>query len=107
MTYGLTGVAPLPGNLQFSTDFSLFTRNGYNDSNMNDNAWIWNARISKSILKGRLSLILDAYDILNNIKNIKYQLTSMGRTETWYNSMNRYIMLHVIYKLNVQPKKNK
>lgn len=105
MTYGFTGVAPLPGNLQFSTDFSLFTRNGYNDSNMNDNAWIWNARISKSILKGRLSLMLDAYDILNNIKNIKYQLTSMGRTETWYNSMNRYIMLHVIYKLNIQPKK--
>ena len=32
-------------------------------------------------------------------------MNSQGRTEARYNTLPRYAMLHVIYRLNIQPKK--
>ena len=32
-------------------------------------------------------------------------LNSQGRTETYRNSLPRYVMLHAIYRLNIKPKK--
>lgn len=105
LTYNLNGTISLPWNLQLGTDLSYYTRYGYGDAKMNDNAWVWNARLSKVFMKDKLTLMLDGFDILNDVKNVQHSLSAMGHSETWYNSVNRYIMLHVIYRLNIQPKK--
>jgi hypothetical protein len=104
-TYGLTGVLPLPWKMQLSSELTLLMRRGYNDKSMNNEAWLWNARLSKSILHGNMTFILDGFDILNSLKDIRRSIDSQGRTETWYNVVNRYVMLHVFYRFNIQSKK--
>jgi len=51
--------------------------------------------------------MLDGFDILNNLSNITQTVNSQGRTETYRNALPRYVMLHVIYRLNKQPKNRK
>lgn len=58
-------------------------------------------------MKGNLTFMLDGFDILGNLSNVRRTLNAQGRTESYYNVIPRYAMLHVIYKLNIQPKKKK
>jgi len=49
--------------------------------------------------------MLDGFDILGNLSNVRRVLNGQGRTESYYNVIPRYVMLHVVYRLNIQPKK--
>ena len=78
------------------------SRRGYNDSAMNTNELIWNAQISQSFLKGKpLTVSLQLYDILQQQSTLISSVSSMGRTDSEYNSITSYGMLHVIYRLNL------
>lgn len=105
VTYGLTGHIKLPWEVEIHTDLNLYSRYGYNDPAMNTNDLVWNARISKSLLKGNLLLSLDGFDMLHNLSNVTRTLNAQGRTETYRNVIPSYVMLHAIYRLNIQPKK--
>ncbi len=107
LTYTLSATLPLPGDIQLGTDLTLYTRYGYGDREMNAGSWVWNARLSKTFMHKRLTVMLDAFDILNDVKNVQRSLSAMGRTETWYNSINRYLMLHLVYKFSTAEKKKK
>ena len=48
---------------------------------------------------------LDGFDILGNLSTINYSVNGQGRTEVWTNSIPRYVMLKVSYKLHKQPKR--
>ena len=48
---------------------------------------------------------IPAFDILGNLSNVRRTLNAQGRTETWYNVIPRYVMAHVVYRLNIQPRK--
>ena len=104
--YGLTALINLPAAFQLSTDLTMYSRRGYASSSANTNDLVWNARLSKTFTKAGLTFALDAFDILGNLSNISQVLNSQGRTETYRNSLPRYIMAHVIYRLNKKPKKN-
>lgn len=52
-----------------------------------------------------ITLALDGFDILGNLSNISYVLNSQGRTETYRNSLPRYVMFHAIFHLNRPPEK--
>ncbi len=95
----------LPWNMSFSTDLMMHSRRGYNDSRLNTNDLVWNARLAKSILQGNLTFAIDGFDILGQLSNVRLTMNSQGRTEARYNTLPRYAMLHVIYRLNIQPKK--
>ncbi len=100
--YGGTINISLPWNMSFNTDLHQNSRRGYNDNAMNTNELIWNAQIAQSLLKGNaLTLSLQFYDILRQQSNISRTLTAMERSDTEYNSINSYVMLHAIYKLNI------
>lgn len=43
--------------------------------------------------------------MLRNLSNVQYSVNAQGRTETYINVIPRYIMFHVQYRLNLQPKK--
>lgn len=106
MLYGVTANVTLPWGMAFSTDLTLYTRGGYSDETMNTHEWIWNAELSKSFLrKKNLIVRLRGYDILNQRHNVVRTLNAQGRTETWYNTIPRYVMLTLTYRLNIQPKR--
>jgi len=103
--YGVNGQVELPWNLQFSTDLTEFSRRGYESSSMNTNELVWNARLAKRYLHGNLVFMVDGFDILGNLSNVRRVLNGQGRTESYYNVIPRYVMLHAVYRLNIQPKK--
>ncbi len=104
--YGVSAFWELPFKIQLATDFTVYSRRGYNDALMNDNNIVWNARIERAFLKGgNLLFALEGFDILGQLSNVQRTLNAQGRVETWYNSVPRYAMLRFVYRLNVKPRK--
>ena len=103
--YGLTGMVVLPGEVNLSTDITMYSRRGYEDAGMNEDNLVWNARATKSILKGRITFAVDAFDILHQLRKVDRYVNAQGRVETYYNTVPRYVMFHAMYKFNVMPKK--
>ncbi len=97
-----------PWGTSISTDLHNQSRRGYNDSSMNTNELIWNAQVSQSFLKGNaLTLSLQFYDILQNRSNFNRSVTADMRSDSRYNNINSYAMLHVIYRFNLFGGRNK
>lgn len=102
--YGANAVIDLPWAFQLSTELTMFTRRGYESTTMNKDDLVWNARLSKSFLKNRLNLMLDAWDILGNLSNVSAGIDSRNRWEYYTNVIPRYAMLRLVYRLDKQPK---
>lgn len=83
--YGLGGIFSLPWKLKLSTDLTMYSRRGYSDHSMNTNEPVWNARLSRPFWNGRLTVMLDAFDLLNELSNVRRTINAQGRTETWNN----------------------
>jgi hypothetical protein len=49
--------------------------------------------------------MFDGFDILGNLNNVTHILNAQARTEVYTNVIPRYAMFHVIYRLDIQPKK--
>lgn len=104
LKYGVTGNFTLPVNFAIQTSFNVFSRRGYSDPSLNKDNFVWNARISYSLLKGQLLLMADGYDILHNLSNVFYTVNAQARTETYANTLPRYFMFHIQWKFNKLPK---
>ena len=102
--YGLTAQVELPFDLQLATDLTMYSRRGYADGGMDSDELVWNARLSKRFLKGNLVLMLDGFDLLGNLSNVRRSINAQGRVETWHNVTPRYAMFHAVYRFNKQPK---
>ncbi|MGM9704473.1 MAG: outer membrane beta-barrel protein [Prevotella sp.] len=101
-SYGGTINIDLPWGTRISTDMHQNSRRGYNDKSMNTNELVWNAQISQSFLRGKpLSVMLQFYDILDNQSNFSRSISTMQRSDTQYNSINSYVMLTAVYRLNI------
>lgn len=103
--YGLTGEYEFPFKLQVATDLTEFDRGGYQTRDMNRNYLVWNAQIAYPFLKGKLTAKVRAYDILGQISSTSYNINAQGRTETWTNSLSRYVMFSLAWKFAKSPKK--
>ena len=103
--YGLRASWKLPLNFQATTDLTMYSRRGYDDRSMNEDDLVWNARVSKRLMNGRVNLVLDAFDLLHQLSNVTATLNANGRVETWRNSLPHYLMFRLIYRLNKEPKK--
>lgn len=91
----------LPWGTSLSTDISDNARRGYTSSAMNTTEWIWNLQLSQSFLRTRnLILSIQFYDLLHQQSNISRSITAYERSDTWYNSINSYMMVHLIYRFN-------
>ena len=105
LTNSLTALLKLPWKLELSTAPTLYTRTGYADDALNTTDLVWNARLSRPILKGQLLVMLDGFDLLGQLDNVTRIVNAQGRTETYTNVLPRYALLHVVYRFNKQPKK--
>ena len=102
---GLSGVANLPRNWSLSTDLNLYTRRGYADARLNTSDLVWNARLSRSLLGGALTVALDGYDLLHQLSNVTYTVNAQARTETVANVVPSYLLLHLSYRFNRNPRR--
>lgn len=101
-SYGGSVMLTAPWGTQLSTNMNMNSRRGYNDAAMNTNELIWNAQIAQSFLRGNaLTLSLQFYDILKEQSTFSRAISAMQRTDTEYNAITSYAMLHVIYRLNL------
>ena len=101
-SYGANVMVTAPWGTQVSTGLNMNSRRGYNDASMNTNELIWNAQLSQSFLRGNaLTVSLQFYDILHEQSTFSRTITAMQRSDTEYNAITNYAMLHVIYKLNI------
>lgn len=100
--YGGYASVYMPWGMSLSTDLHQNSRRGYNDSSMNTNELIWNLQLSQSFLKGNaLTVSLQLYDILHEQSNFSRTINAMQRSDTRYNSINSYVMLHAVYRVNL------
>ena len=101
-SYGGSLQMTAPWGTQLSTSMNMNSRRGYNDASMNTNELIWNAQVSQSFLRGNaLTLSLQFYDILHRQSTFSRTVDAMRRSDTEYNAITNYAMLHVIYRLNI------
>ncbi|MBR2777015.1 MAG: TonB-dependent receptor [Prevotella sp.] len=98
---GMVGVTA-PWGTSLTTNLNMQSRRGYTDNSMNTNELIWNAQLSQSFLKGNaLTVSLQLYDILRQQSTVSSIMTASQRSDTEYNAVTSYAMLHVIYRLNL------
>ena len=94
--YGLTTL---------SADGNMYSRRGYGSSELNTDDFVLNASISQPFFKGKLIARIEAFDLLHQLSNTQYSVNAQGRTETWYRSLPHYVMAHLVYHWNKNPKK--
>ena len=100
--YGGNFQINMPWHMQLSTDISQQSRRGYEDASMNTNELIWNAQLSQSFLKSKsLTLSVQWYDILRQRSNISRNISATMRSDSWNRAIHSYVMVHVIYQLNL------
>lgn len=103
--YGIVGSYHFGFGLETGMDLKMFSRRGYDDPSFNTDDWVCNAYLSQSFCKGKLSAKLEAYDLFQQLKNVSYEVNGQGKTETRFNTIPHYVMLHLMYKLNISGKK--
>lgn len=104
--YGLSARYTLPRlNTTLSADGNMYSRRGYGSSELNTDDFVLNTSISQPFFKGKLISRIEAFDLLHQLGNTQYSVNAQGRTETWYRSLPHYVMLHLVYHWNKNPKK--
>lgn len=105
--YGVTLSTPLIWGIHFGTDIMAYYRRGYTDASMNTTDWVWNAELSRPLGRRKQWLIKAiGFDLLQQIPNVRREVNNQGWQETRYNTKPSYVMLHVVYRLDVKPKKS-
>ncbi len=96
-------------NLSLSTDITMQSRRGYSDQSMNTDELIWNAQLSQSLKQWLgnhdLTVSLQWYDMLRQRSNISRAISATMRSDTYTNAINSYVMVHLIYRLNLMGNK--
>ena len=101
-SYGPSFTLTAPWGTSLNSSLSISSRRGYSDSNMNTDEFVWNAQLSQSFLKGKpLTLMLQFYDLLHQQSTFSRAISATSRTDTEYNAINSYAMLHVVYRMNL------
>ena len=101
-TYGGSFNVYFPFGMSVTTDLHNQSRRGYSDNAMNTDELVWNAQVSQSFLKGKaLTVSVQFYDILQQLSTYSRSVNAMQRSDTQYNTINSYVMLHIIYRLSL------
>lgn len=104
--YGLTARYTIPLlNTTISVDGNMYSRRGYGNQGLNRDDFVLNASASQSFLKGKLIARIEAFDLLHQLSSTDYKVNAQGRTETWYRTLPHYLMGHIIYHFNKNPKR--
>lgn len=101
-SYGPSMTLTAPWGTSLNTSLSCSSRRGYSDASMNTDEFVWNAQLSQGFLRGKpLTVMLQFYDLLHQQSTFSRAISSVSRTDTEYNAINSYAMLHVVYRMNL------
>ncbi len=96
---GSTNVS-LPWHLEFVTNINYRIKDGYS-GDFDNNEIIWNAQLSKNFLRNNNATIrFKIYDILRQQSNLSRSISETRMTDTEYNTLGSYFMVHFVYRLN-------
>lgn len=89
-----------PWNIILATDLNFSATRGY-AAGYDTDSWMWNASISYQFLPGKnATVMLKAYDLLQQKKDINRTITATYIDDTEYNALTRYFMISFTYKFN-------
>ncbi len=89
-----------PWNIILASDLNYSATRGYSNGYDSD-SWMWNASIAYQFLPGKnATIMLKAYDLLQQKKDINRNVTATYIDDTEYNALTRYFMLSFTYKFN-------
>ena len=104
--YGVTARYTLPRiNTTIAADGAMYSRRGYGSDALNTDDFVLNASVSQPFLKGKLIAKVEAFDLFHQLSSTRYVVNAQGRTETWNRTLPNYVMLHLVYHWNKNPKK--
>lgn len=90
----------LPWQIAISTDINCRFKNGYTGG-LNNNEVMWNAQISKSFLKNNAATLrFKIYDILKQQSSLTRSISETMMSDTEYNTLGSYFMVHFVYRFN-------
>lgn len=84
------------------SEFNFNWYNGY--STPQPNEYVWDAEISKLLLKKKMTIAVKCYDILGQAKNLNVSDNNNYHQETLNNTLGRYIMCSLTYRFGTMDK---
>lgn len=102
--YGLTLQAEPFWGINVSTDLKMYSRRGFSDPSGNRDDLVWNIRLSRTWGKPGLTFVIDGFDMLQQLSNRTFSMTTTGRWETYRNALPSYFVAHVLWRFNKKPK---
>lgn len=95
----------LPWGIDVRSQFTLRHFTGSGAEGFDPTRCIWNATMSKSLLRNKnLTLQLELSDLLNQRDQSWANAFVGGRNSGWVDCVGRFAMLHVIYNFNTKKK---
>ena len=89
--------ATLPWGMEIATDARYNYYIGY-DAGFGEPSLTWNAEISQSFLKKKMTLRLKVYDILNQSRNNYRNTTDNYIEDTYNNTLGQYFIISLVYR---------
>ena len=103
---GLEGYYTLSATkTSFAADGTMYCRRGYGSSELNTDDFVLNASVSQPLFKGKLIARIEAFDLLHQLSSTQYDINAQGRIVTRFRSLPHYVMAHLVYHWNKNPKK--
>ena len=98
------GTVTLPGKLELGTDLNTELRQKTEGFTENSNFTIWNATLTKRVIKNQLEFKIGIYDILNQNKGYQRNLSSYSYTESYYNTLKRFWLFKITWNISKNGK---
>ncbi|MBP9018784.1 MAG: outer membrane beta-barrel protein [Bacteroidales bacterium] len=93
----------MPFDITFKSDIAYQYFKGYT-AQYDKPYLLWNAAISRPLIKNKLTISFSANDILNQNKNIQREVTDFYIQETRYNTVRQYFLFSLTYKFLIGGK---
>ena len=97
---GLTSLVILPWKMRVSTTFYTIAQRGYTYSAFNRDYYVLNATLSQTLIKKKLTLRVEARDLLHQLPSMTRNFTSERRSVITYNGVNSFVLARLVYQFS-------
>lgn len=88
-----------PWEMRLGCDFAYMVQRGYPMAELNRNYSILNLSLAQPLLKKKMTLRLEGFDLLGQLSSMTRTFGSGSRSITHYNGVNRYLLFRAILRI--------